>query len=218
MKPPERSYRDELLCACLQLLLAAPPSILTPQELLPPLQLALQIGLSFPPVAAIAISTLEAWESLEVSPGASPGDGAGDEGEWGAGAVEVGGARSDLRSMLPEILPYLEPYLKDFPSLAAASAAAAAAAEAATAAEKDKQQRDQQQLPPAAAADAPAAGFGVVGGSSASATGVERDATGYKSQQRDRQLSERRLREERRQVGGLFGVLFGPRWGSGDSV
>jgi hypothetical protein len=200
--PAPRSYRDELLCTCLQLLLAAPPAVLSPRELLGPLKLALQTGLAFPPVAGIAVATLESWEALEATAGAEraardagpaldPAAYAGATGgpAWGGEAGDGADQRCDLRSMLPEILPLVEPYLRDLPAAAAAAAGGAAAG---------------------GGGDA-GADEGLDG-----AAGRERDATGYLRAQRDRAATARRVKEERRQVGDRGfegGIVTGPGLG-----
>lgn len=59
---PLLSMQDELLVAALSLLLAAPSNLLMPTQLVPPLQLALRLGLQHPPLAELAVSAVERWE------------------------------------------------------------------------------------------------------------------------------------------------------------
>jgi hypothetical protein len=63
--------QDELLCACLELLLAAPASLVQVAALGPALQQALALGLQYPPLAEQVLAALARWE------------------EQGAGGLEV---------------------------------------------------------------------------------------------------------------------------------
>ncbi|KAK9829312.1 hypothetical protein WJX72_005143 [[Myrmecia] bisecta] len=79
-----RRYTDELLSACLALLLSAPPTVLAAKELVAPLQAALTLGLQYVPLAETAIAALERWERQQ---------------------AEV------LRVVAPQVVPYTGPYL-----------------------------------------------------------------------------------------------------------
>jgi hypothetical protein len=57
-----RQFKEELLAAALQLLLAAPSAVLPAGQLVQPVQLALQLGLQNVAVAEMAVSALEDWE------------------------------------------------------------------------------------------------------------------------------------------------------------
>ncbi|KAI8384548.1 uncharacterized protein BYT42DRAFT_493256, partial [Radiomyces spectabilis] len=54
-----QQFKDELLASCLRLILACPMDFFDIAELVPPLQTSLSLGLSFHPLAMIAIDTLE---------------------------------------------------------------------------------------------------------------------------------------------------------------
>jgi hypothetical protein len=57
-------YRDELLLACLQLCLSAPPPFIDLAVMAPLLHKALAAGVSHTPTAAVAMDTLERWRVL----------------------------------------------------------------------------------------------------------------------------------------------------------
>ncbi|KAJ3389035.1 hypothetical protein HDU92_001207 [Lobulomyces angularis] len=57
-------YRDDLLASCLQLLLNAPQELIFVGDLVVSLQQALKFGLSYTPLAFIALNALEKWPSV----------------------------------------------------------------------------------------------------------------------------------------------------------
>ena len=59
-------YKDELLAACLELLLTAPPVLLRARQLGRPVALALQLGLQHPGVAEVVVGALETWEEEQL--------------------------------------------------------------------------------------------------------------------------------------------------------
>jgi len=59
-----QQYKDELLAACLELVLSVPKQFVDIPMLVSPLQLALKIGLSYLPLANIALNSLEYWLSV----------------------------------------------------------------------------------------------------------------------------------------------------------
>ncbi|KAK4317884.1 hypothetical protein Pmani_011063 [Petrolisthes manimaculis] len=83
-----RQYRDHLLASCLSLILSLPPRIVINifPELLTPMQMALQMGVSYLPLAEVCISALKAWVALL--------------------------PRGTLIQNLPRVLPLLLPYLR----------------------------------------------------------------------------------------------------------
>ncbi|XP_048248370.1 DNA-dependent protein kinase catalytic subunit-like [Haliotis rufescens] len=60
-----KQYRDDLLAACLTLVLALPKEIIAEQmtEIVPAIQVTLTLGLSYLPLAAIGLDALEYWSS-----------------------------------------------------------------------------------------------------------------------------------------------------------
>ncbi len=54
-------YKDELLAACLQLVLSVPKQFVRITQLVPALQMALRIGLSYYPLAIIGLNAIEYW-------------------------------------------------------------------------------------------------------------------------------------------------------------
>jgi hypothetical protein len=60
-----RQFKDELLAAALELLLAAPAAVLPAGQLVQPVQLALQLGLQNVVVAEMAVRALEGWEQQQ---------------------------------------------------------------------------------------------------------------------------------------------------------
>jgi DNA-dependent protein kinase catalytic subunit len=54
-------FKDELLAACLQLVLSVPKQFVRIAELVPALQMALRIGLSYNPLAVIGLNAIEYW-------------------------------------------------------------------------------------------------------------------------------------------------------------
>ena len=59
------------------------------QELVQPLDMALQLGLQYPPLAAVAVTALEAWESQP----------------------------SALLVLAPQVVPLMDPYLRSLSGL-----------------------------------------------------------------------------------------------------
>ena len=54
-----QNYKDDLLASCLRLVLAAPRELLVVAQLVEPLQLALKMGLSYPPLALVALDAMD---------------------------------------------------------------------------------------------------------------------------------------------------------------
>ncbi|KAJ3050629.1 hypothetical protein HK097_008382, partial [Rhizophlyctis rosea] len=54
-----QNYKDDLLASCLRLVLAAPQELLVVSEMVEPLKLALKMGLSYPPLALIALDAMD---------------------------------------------------------------------------------------------------------------------------------------------------------------
>lgn len=84
----QQLFKDELLAACLQLMLSYPLAFFDVRELVPPIQSALKMGVTFYPMATIA---LDALDKIVDPPGESS-------------------ATQDL-SFLVDILPLLNEYL-----------------------------------------------------------------------------------------------------------
>ena len=80
-------FTAELLFSCIRLLLSAPSQLSPLDQQIPLLRRALQLGLTYPPAAELAIGTMERWnaQSLLAEP---------------------------LRHQLPSILPLLQDYLR----------------------------------------------------------------------------------------------------------
>ncbi|XP_024384636.1 uncharacterized protein [Physcomitrium patens] len=81
-----RRYKLELLAACLRLCLSAPPLLVGIASIIPSLRNALKIGLRYPPLAEVAMDSLERWQA------AFP---------------------EQLQHWLPQIIPCLNDYLVD---------------------------------------------------------------------------------------------------------
>ncbi|KAK9826371.1 hypothetical protein WJX81_003941, partial [Elliptochloris bilobata] len=88
-----RLYSDELLGACLTLLLSAPPSLVSVQALLVPLRAAFSLGLQHPPLAEAALAQLVRWETS---------------------------APAALAAIAPQVVPVLDPYLSPIATASAA--------------------------------------------------------------------------------------------------
>ncbi|KND04346.1 uncharacterized protein SPPG_00077 [Spizellomyces punctatus DAOM BR117] len=56
-----QGYKDDLLASCLRVVLACPSELISVKDTVQPLRIALRLGLSFPPLANIALETLERW-------------------------------------------------------------------------------------------------------------------------------------------------------------
>ncbi|RKO88463.1 hypothetical protein BDK51DRAFT_26592, partial [Blyttiomyces helicus] len=54
-------FKDDLLAASIRLALSAPLELTSLKDLVPPLQSALRLGLSHPPLAVVALDALETW-------------------------------------------------------------------------------------------------------------------------------------------------------------
>ncbi|XP_071521265.1 DNA-dependent protein kinase catalytic subunit-like [Panulirus ornatus] len=82
-----RQYRDELLASCLTLILRLPVCIVGDifPQLMAPLQMALQVGISYLPLAKVCVSALQLWTRIL--------------------------PRDTLHQHLPLVLPLLLPYL-----------------------------------------------------------------------------------------------------------
>lgn len=85
-----QQYQDELLCACLELILEAPCQLLAPFQIVRPLVQAFELGTSYLPIALTALRSLRRWLDYE---------------EDGLGEYD------NIKSFLPRILPSLDPYL-----------------------------------------------------------------------------------------------------------
>jgi hypothetical protein len=177
-RPP--APQDELLCACLELLLHAPAELLDVQRLGPPLQQALALGLQYLPLAKLVQEALVRWEAqapaalAQVLPQVR-GPGWGQLGAAGAAGT---GQRACLAACRPrcctldaccwhpsaaltslppsfpspsQVLPFLDPYLGQLSTEAAAAAAGPAPAGGGAAAG-----RAGSEEPAAPAADEPA--------------------------------------------------------------
>lgn len=85
-----QQYQDELLCACLELILEAPCQLLTPFQIVKPLVQAFDLGTSHLPIALTALHSLRRWLCYEED--------------------SIDG-HDDIKSFLPKILPSLDAYL-----------------------------------------------------------------------------------------------------------
>ncbi|KAB7494394.1 hypothetical protein Anas_07027, partial [Armadillidium nasatum] len=83
-----KQYKDNLLSCCLTLILKIPMCIVERiiPELVSPLQISLQMGLSFLPIARICISALKLWTQYL--------------------------KKENIQSLFPKVLPFLLPYLR----------------------------------------------------------------------------------------------------------
>ncbi|KAJ3289778.1 hypothetical protein HK104_007244 [Borealophlyctis nickersoniae] len=54
-------YKDDLLASCLRLVLSSPRELISVADIVQPMQIALKLGLSYPPLAVIALDALEGW-------------------------------------------------------------------------------------------------------------------------------------------------------------
>lgn len=61
-------YKDDLLAACLSLVLSAPRELTHVPDLVSPIQIALRLGLSYHPLASITLDAMELW-MVALSPG-----------------------------------------------------------------------------------------------------------------------------------------------------
>jgi DNA-dependent protein kinase catalytic subunit len=59
----QRQYKDELLASCLKFVLVVPLRLLTVQDLVLPMKEALRLGLSYTPIASVALNALEKWSA-----------------------------------------------------------------------------------------------------------------------------------------------------------
>ncbi|KAI9103040.1 hypothetical protein DFS34DRAFT_576740, partial [Phlyctochytrium arcticum] len=101
-----QSYKDELLASCLRSVLASPPTLVALSDLVLPLQTALKLGLSYPPLATIAINCLESWlDALSTDNDSLP---AGSE---ASARLREHWQSNVLQPSFKEILPGLTDYL-----------------------------------------------------------------------------------------------------------
>ncbi|KAF9205542.1 hypothetical protein BGZ49_003876 [Haplosporangium sp. Z 27] len=54
-------YKDDLLAACLQLVLSSPSALIDSSSVVPPIQLALKLGLGYSPLANVGLEAIERW-------------------------------------------------------------------------------------------------------------------------------------------------------------
>ncbi|KAF9116341.1 hypothetical protein BGX27_003334 [Mortierella sp. AM989] len=54
-------YKDDLLAACLQLVLSSPSALTDSNSVIPPIQLALKLGLGYLPLATVGLEAIERW-------------------------------------------------------------------------------------------------------------------------------------------------------------
>ena len=79
-----KQYKDELLGACLELVLSVPKQFVDIEQFLPSLSMAFKLGLSHLPMATIALDAVEYWRKVK---------------------------RKELVQELPRILPCMNEYL-----------------------------------------------------------------------------------------------------------
>ncbi|KAF9360792.1 hypothetical protein BGX26_007743 [Mortierella sp. AD094] len=54
-------YKDDLLASCLQLVLSSPSALTDSSSVIPPIQLALKLGLGYLPLATVGLEAIERW-------------------------------------------------------------------------------------------------------------------------------------------------------------
>ncbi|KAF9401271.1 hypothetical protein BGX21_002182 [Mortierella sp. AD011] len=54
-------YKDDLLASCLQLVLSSPSALTDSSSIIPPIQLALKLGLGYLPLATVGLDAIERW-------------------------------------------------------------------------------------------------------------------------------------------------------------
>lgn len=54
-------YKDDLLAACLHLVLSSPTALTDPNSIVSPIQLALKLGLGYFPLASVGLEAIERW-------------------------------------------------------------------------------------------------------------------------------------------------------------
>ncbi|KAJ3092198.1 hypothetical protein HK102_009852 [Quaeritorhiza haematococci] len=80
-----QQYKDELLASCIQVVLSIPKELVSVPDLVAPMQLALKLGLSYPPLANVALDALESWMA----------------------AMPYNAIRSSMKEILPGLSDYL---------------------------------------------------------------------------------------------------------------
>ncbi len=61
-----QQYKDELLASCIELVLSVPNQFIQLSQLVPAIQTAFKIGLSYLPLAQVGLDALERWLEVQM--------------------------------------------------------------------------------------------------------------------------------------------------------